>query len=56
METEGLTRALAGLRDHYCGWLLEAVAWCMELAPEARPQTVFALQHALSRGFETTPG
>jgi serine/threonine protein kinase len=48
METEGMTGALARLRDHYCGWLLEAVAWCMELAPEARPQTVFALQHALS--------
>jgi serine/threonine protein kinase len=56
METEGMTGALARLRDHYCGWLLEAVAWCMELAPEARPQTVFALQHALSRGFETSPG
>jgi serine/threonine protein kinase len=55
-EKDGMSLALAKLRGHYSDWLLEAVSCCMEISPEARPQTVFALQHALSRGFETGPG
>ena len=44
--------ALSRLRGVYSDNLIEVVAWCMALDPLARPQSVFALQKALSREVE----
>ena len=44
--------ALARLRGVYSDNLIDVVAWCMSMDPQARPQTVFALQKELSREGE----
>ncbi len=44
-----LPAALERLRPAYSDSLIEVVRWCMELDALQRPQSVFALQRALSR-------
>lgn len=44
-----LAQSLARLRGAYSDRLIEVVKWCMALDAMARPQSVFALQRALSR-------
>jgi serine/threonine protein kinase len=44
-----LPPSLARLRGAYSDRLIEVVKWCMALDAMARPQSVFALQRALSR-------
>ena len=39
---------LSRLRGVYSDNLIELVQWCMALDPQARPQSVFALQKQLS--------
>jgi serine/threonine protein kinase len=47
-----LAIALSKLRGVYSDHLLEVVKWCMALDPQARPQSVFALQKELGRLIE----
>ena len=44
-----LAQSLTRLRGAYSDRLIEVVNWCMALDAMARPQSVFALQRALSR-------
>lgn len=53
-EDDGLSHSLAQLRPAYSDSLIEIVRWCMALDALSRPQSVFALQRALSR--EPEPG
>ncbi len=46
---DGLPAALARLQAAYSEGLIDLVRWCMELDALRRPQSVFALQRALSR-------
>ena len=43
---------MSRLRGIYSDNLIEMVMWCMSLHPDARPQSVFALQKELSREGE----
>ena len=52
LDKDRITVALSRLRGVYSDNLIEVVAWCMALDPLARPQSVFALQKALSREVE----
>ena len=51
-EKDRLQLALTKLRGVYSDNLIEVVEWCMALDPQARPQSVFALQKELSREGE----
>jgi serine/threonine protein kinase len=46
-EKDKLELALSRLRGVYSDNLIEIVQWCMALDPNARPQSVFALQKEL---------
>lgn len=50
-----LTATLDRLRPAYSDSLLDVVRWCMQLDALQRPQSVFALQRALSREPEPRP-
>ncbi len=52
---DGLPAALERLRPAYSDSLIDVVRWCMHLDALARPQSVFALQRALSREPEPQP-
>jgi serine/threonine protein kinase len=52
---DGLPAALERLRPAYSDSLIDVVRWCMQLDALARPQSVFALQRALSREPEPQP-
>lgn len=51
-DKDRIAQALAKLRGVYSDSLIEIVEWCMALDPLSRPQSVFALQKALSREGE----
>jgi serine/threonine protein kinase len=51
-EKDRIAIALARLRGVYSDNLIEVVEWCMALDPQARPQSVFALQKVLSHEGE----
>jgi len=48
-ESDRLPQLLERLRGPYSDGLIGVVRWCMQLDALARPQSVFALQRALSR-------
>ncbi len=48
LEKDRLDKDLAKLSGVYSDKLIEVVQWCMALDPLSRPQSVFALQKALS--------
>ncbi len=52
LEKDRIGVALSRLRGIYSDNLIEVVEWCMALDPLSRPQSVFALQKALSREGE----
>jgi serine/threonine protein kinase len=59
LEKDDLLDSMLRLRGIYSDDLIEMTAWCMALDPLQRPQSVFALQKALSREIErrySTPG
>jgi serine/threonine protein kinase len=51
-EKDRLEMALSRLRGVYSDNLIEIVQWCMALDPQARPQSVFALQKELGNEDE----
>ncbi len=51
-DKDRIAQALTKLRGVYSDSLIEIVEWCMALDPLSRPQSVFALQKALSREGE----
>lgn len=51
-EKDRLEIAMSRLRGIYSDNLIEMVMWCMSLHPDARPQSVFALQKELSNEGE----
>ncbi len=48
-KADSLPQLLERLRGPYTDSLIDVVGWCMQLDALARPQSVFALQRALSR-------
>ena len=48
-KADSLPQMLERLRGPYTDSLIDVVGWCMQLDALARPQSVFALQRALSR-------